>query len=107
MKPIFSHVTIVGLGLIGGSMALEIRKKGMADRVVGIATSEKNRAEALRRKAVDEVYPSVGDFLSESDLVVIATPVGKIIPLLQELRMYLKPEALVTDVGSVKMEIVR
>jgi prephenate dehydrogenase len=107
MKPIFPHVTIIGLGLIGGSIALEIRKKSMAHRVVGIATSEKNRAEALRRKAVDEAYPSVGDFLFESDLIVIATPVGRIIPLLQELRKYLKPGALVTDVGSVKMEIVR
>jgi prephenate dehydrogenase len=107
MKPIFPHVSIIGLGLIGGSIALELKSRGLAAKVVGVATTEMNRALALRRKAVDEAYPAIGEFLTQTDLVVIATPVGKILPLLQQIQKHLKPSALITDVGSVKGEIVR
>ncbi|MFO1519233.1 MAG: prephenate dehydrogenase/arogenate dehydrogenase family protein [bacterium] len=107
MKPLFPEVVIVGLGLIGGSLALELKKKKAALRVVGVSTSAENRDEALRRKAVDEAYAKPGDFLRRADLVVIATPVSKILPLLQQIKKFLKKGALVTDVGSVKGEIVR
>ncbi|MBL7685500.1 MAG: prephenate dehydrogenase/arogenate dehydrogenase family protein, partial [Deltaproteobacteria bacterium] len=107
MKAIFSKVAIVGLGLIGGSLALEIKKRKMATQVFGISTSAENREEALRRHAVDEAFAKGGDFLSEVDLVVVATPVGKIVPILQQLKPFLKTDALVTDVGSVKSDIIR
>ncbi len=107
MKPLFSHITIIGLGLIGGSIALEIKKKKLARHVVGVSTSLENRERALQLKAVDEAFASVGDFIEDSDLIIIATPVGLILPFLCQIKNHLKPDALVTDVGSVKGEIVR
>jgi prephenate dehydrogenase len=107
MKPIFPNIVIIGLGLIGGSIALELKKRKLALQVIGVSRSEENRKEALRLKAVDQVYSKVGPFISQADLVVIATPVMKIIPLLHEMKKHLKKDALVTDVGSVKENIVR
>jgi len=107
MKKIFPNVVIVGLGLIGGSIALELKKKKLADRVVGISRSAQNRKEALRRRAVDEAYSEVGSFIKKADLVILATPVGQIIPLAKKIISYLKPGALLTDVGSTKEQIVR
>src|SRR5262245_6175283 len=105
MRPFFPNVAIIGLGLIGGSIALELKRKHLAKKVVGVSRSRGNRREALRRKAVDEAFSRVGSFLSEADLVVLATPVNTVLSLLKEIRPFLKKEALVTDVGSVKAPI--
>ena len=91
MKPIFQTTVIIGLGLIGGSIALEIKKKNLANKVIGISRSSSNRRTALKRKAVDKTYSKMGPFLREADLVILATPVGTIIPLLRSIHPLLKP----------------
>lgn len=107
MKPIFKTVAIIGLGLIGGSIALEIKRKNLASKVIGVSRSVNNRRIALKRKAVDHAYPHLGDFLQEVDLVILATPVGTVISFLKKIQPFLNPKSLVTDVGSTKEEIVR
>jgi prephenate dehydrogenase len=107
VKPLFQNIAIVGLGLIGGSIALELKRKKLSPRIIGISRSAENRREALKLKAVDAAYSRVGSFLSEADLVILAAPVKAILPLLKNLKGFLKKDAMVTDVGSVKGEIVR
>ncbi len=107
MKPVFKTVAIIGLGLIGGSIALEIKRKNLALKVIGVSRSLSNRRVALKRKAVDQAYPNLGDFLQEADLVILATPVGTVISFLKKIQPFLNPKVLVTDVGSTKEEIVR
>ncbi len=103
---IFNQVIVIGLGLIGGSLALEIKAKGLARQVIGISRSLKNRREALRQKAVDSVYPKIGAFVSKADLIIIATPVESILFFLKELKPLLSARSLLTDVGSTKQKIV-
>lgn len=105
-NPLFNQIVVVGLGLIGGSLALEIKRHKLARKVVGVSRSKQNRKEALRRKAVDEVYPKLSSFVSEADLVILATPVESIIQLLREVKQWASPQALITDVGSSKLQIV-
>lgn len=59
-KFLFQHVAVIGLGLIGGSFALELKRKKLAARVIGVSRSLANRREALQKKAVDEVYAEAG-----------------------------------------------
>jgi arogenate dehydrogenase (NADP+) len=98
------NVGIVGLGLIGGSMGLDLRSRGL--RVLGVSRQEKTCQLALERGAVDEASVSL-DLLAAADLVVICTPLGAIAPTLTRLLPYLSPQTTVTDVGSVKAAIVQ
>lgn len=106
IKPIHK-VAIIGLGLMGGSFALEIKKHKLAKKVIGVSRASQNRREALRRNAVDEVHSEIGPYLKEADLIVLATPVQSILQLLSSLRPFLSPEAIVTDVGSTKEDIIK
>jgi cyclohexadieny/prephenate dehydrogenase len=102
MKPIFSNVAILGLGLIGGSLALDLKRLGLAKRVVGYNRSAESRKVALRRKACDEVFDDPKKAVKDADLVVLAVPVRTIPALAKTIAPLLKPGAIVTDVGSTK-----
>lgn len=98
------RITVVGLGLIGGSLALALRREGFAGEIAGC-----DRAEVLG-KARDRGVISAGDpdpiaASRESDVVVLATPVGAIIDLIERLGPVLPATTLLTDVGSTKREI--
>lgn len=98
---VFARVAVLGLGLLGGSVALAARQRGAAARVAGAARRRDVRDEALRLGAVDEVgdFPEVA---RGADLVVLATPVFAMAELVRRIAPELHPGALVTDVGSVK-----
>lgn len=106
-KFIFQNVVVMGLGLIGGSFALELRKQKLAAKVIGVSRSLTNRQEALRRKAVDEAYPQIAPFIKEADLILLATPVESIRTILKQIKPFLSKETLITDVGSSKQKIVQ
>ena len=95
-------MTIVGVGLIGGSLGLAAKQAGLVARVAGVSRSAANRAVALRRGLVDEACEDLAGPLGASDLVVLATPVGAITRLMPEVARGIPAGALVTDVGSVK-----
>jgi cyclohexadieny/prephenate dehydrogenase len=97
----FERVAVLGLGLLGGSLAGALRRRGIAGRVAGATRSGEARASALRRGLVDEVG-SPREAVVGADLVVLATPVFAMPPLLREVAGSLREGALVTDVGSVK-----
>jgi prephenate dehydrogenase len=108
------RVLIVGTGLIGGSIGLALRREGSAGlppskagatTVVGIDASAANAAAALAAGALDEVADDLGRGASDADVIVVATPVGEILPTVERLAAHAKSGAIVTDVGSTKATI--
>jgi len=97
-------VAIVGVGLIGGSFGLALRKAGFGGRLIGVSSPGAVR-DALARGAIDEALP-LAEGVAEADLVYLARPIGLIIETLGEIDQWLRPGALVTDAGSTKMQIV-
>jgi prephenate dehydrogenase len=102
----FRQVTIIGTGLIGGSLGLALKKRHLAARIVGC-----DRPPVLERAqecgAIDAGISNPADAVQGSDLVVLATPVLPIIDLIERLGPALPVKTLVTDVGSTKAEIVQ
>jgi prephenate dehydrogenase len=104
-KPLFETVAIVGVGLIGGSVGLALRDRGVAKRIVGIGRKPSSLDVALARGAVDAVTTDLSDGVEAADLVIIATPVARIVDAARAVAA-LRPKTLTTDVGSTKAEIV-
>ncbi len=96
---------VVGLGLIGGSMALELKAKGFASEVVGVDSSSEHAKQAQTLGLVDSIS-AFEVACSEADFVILATPVNQVNLLLTRALDCLKPGAVVTDVGSTKAVIV-
>lgn len=99
------QITIVGTGLIGGSLGLALRKGGFRGKIVG-CDSRAVLARAKRARAIDLGLADPVEASQGSDVVVLATPVGSIIELIERLAPQLSPSTLLTDVGSTKGEIV-
>jgi prephenate dehydrogenase len=93
-------VAIIGVGLIGGSLGQALRRSKRY-RVLGIARRPATLREAKRAGAIDAGSTNLRD-VYQADIVVLATPVDSIIPVIRMIRGFLKPHAIVTDVGSVK-----
>ncbi|MBO4644456.1 MAG: prephenate/arogenate dehydrogenase family protein [Alphaproteobacteria bacterium] len=103
----FHQAAVVGIGLIGSSLARVLRQKGLADRITGAARSEKNRKTALDLGVVDEAFEKPSDAVKGADIVFVCTPVGSIAETVAGFVPALKTGAIVSDVGSVKAEIIR
>jgi prephenate dehydrogenase len=99
------QITIIGTGLIGGSFALAARKAGFTGPIVG-CDRESVLQKARDFGAIDQAVTSPEEAVRGSDLVVLATPVGSIIDLLERIGPLVSAEALLTDVGSTKTEIM-
>jgi prephenate dehydrogenase len=99
------QITIVGAGLIGGSLGLALRKKGFKGKIIGCDQADVLRV-AKKVKAIDQGISDPIKACHASNLVVLATPVGTIIDLIERLAPHLPADALVTDVGSTKSEVV-
>jgi arogenate dehydrogenase (NADP+) len=97
-------IGIVGLGLIGGSLGMDLRSRGFY--VIGVSGREQTCQRAIARGAADEAGRDLS-LLAAADLVFACTPLGSIEPTVRELIPHLAPGAIVTDVGSVKTPVVR
>lgn len=102
----FAKIVIFGVGLIGGSFALALRRAGMVGTVVGVGRSPEAMARALELGIVDEVAPSVADAMRGAALVLLAAPVAQTGAILSSLLPYLEPGTVVTDAGSTKSDVV-
>jgi prephenate dehydrogenase len=102
----FHQITIVGTGLVGGSFGLALKKHGFRGTIVGCdrkpVLPKARKLRAIDRAVADPIAACAG-----SDLVLLATPVGGIVQLIEKLAPHLPPSTLLTDVGSTKSEIVR
>ena len=103
----FQQITILGPGLLGASLAMAVKKHGLALRVTTWSRRPKSRAKCLNHSWCDAVLDTLEEAVAGSDLVVICTPVQTIVPLLTQIRPALATGALVTDVGSTKSLICR
>jgi len=102
---IFDRVVIVGPGLIGGSLGIVLRERGLAGRVVGVGHRQASLDRAIEKGAVDETTLDAEAAASDADLVVLATRVELIVEQIGALGPRIKAGALLTDVGSVTGEI--
>jgi prephenate dehydrogenase len=101
----FRQITIIGTGLIGGSLGLALKAAGFGGKVVGCDRSAVlDRARGMR--AIDLGTEDPIEAVTGSDLIVLATPVGGIIDLIERIGPIVPPDALITDVGSTKKEII-
>jgi prephenate dehydrogenase len=102
----FKQVTIVGVGLIGGSLGMILKRDGLADSVVGVGRRIENLKTAVELGAIDRYVSDAKDGVREADLVILATPVDTYERHVKEWGSCLKSGALVSDVGSVKGALV-
>lgn len=101
------QVSILGLGLMGGSLGLAIKQRMPGVRVHGYARATRTRTEAQRRNAVDSAFDNPADAVAQSDLVVICTPVLTMPDVLRASLPHLKSNVIVTDVGSTKSTVMQ
>jgi cyclohexadieny/prephenate dehydrogenase / 3-phosphoshikimate 1-carboxyvinyltransferase len=100
------RIAIVGVGLIGGSLGLALRRAGLAREIVGIGRSQQNLDVALARGIVDRAGQDAA-LVAGAELVVLATPGSLLGPVAAAVAPHLAPDAIVTDAGSVKASVVR
>ncbi len=106
MSVLYDRVALIGLGLVASSMALAMREAGLAGEIVGTARSAETRAIAGELGLCDRITDTAAEAAEGADLVVLATPVGVMGAVAEEIGPHLKPGAVVTDVGSVKRAVV-
>ena len=100
------QITIVGVGLIGGSFALALRAAGLEINIVGAGRSLQNLKRAKERGIVDSYSTSLSEAVAGSDVVLLTTPVGATDKIMQELAPACGPDTIVTDAGSVKQSMI-
>ena len=103
---LFKRVAFIGIGHIGSSMALAIRRAGLAGSIVACDKSPAARKAALKLKIVDTATADIAKAVTGADLVIIATPISTNAAIAKAMAPHLKPGAIVTDVGSVKQEVI-
>jgi prephenate dehydrogenase len=99
-------LTIIGVGLIGGSIGLAAKRRGVCRRVLGVGRQEETLARAVAGGAIDRGLLDVGEALAESDLAVFCTPVDRIADQVLSGAPRCRPGTLLTDAGSTKAAIV-
>jgi len=107
MTELFGRVALIGIGLIGSSLAHAIHRMKLAGDITGYARSEATREKAKELGLVDAVFPTAREAVDGADLVILCSPVGTYAALAAEIGPALKPGATLTDVGSVKGAVVR
>ena len=105
-KPV-DQLTIVGVGLIGGSVGLAAKTRGLARRVVGVGRDDRNLARAHANGAIDSFTTDLKEAASEADLIVVCTPVNRVASDVRTAAHAAPARCLITDVGSTKGNIVR
>ena len=106
-KPHFDRVALIGVGLIGSSMAHGMRRAGLAGHIAGYAHTPEIVARAKKVGFADSMHDDLASCVKDADLVVLAAPVGAFASIAQAIAKDLKPGAIVSDTGSVKGAVFR
>lgn len=106
-KPIFGHIALIGIGLIGSSISHAARRHGLVRTISANARSKATLETAARLKLADSLHDDPADAVRDADAVFLCTPVGTFGELAARIAPALKKGAIVTDVGSVKMAVIR
>jgi cyclohexadieny/prephenate dehydrogenase len=105
-SPLFERVALIGVGLIGASLGLVLKREGLAGYVVGCARTQATLDKALELDIVDEATADPAAAVAGADLVMLCTPVGTFAKTTATIAGHLKPGAVVSDVGSVKQAVI-
>ena len=106
MKNNFDTVCIIGLGLIGGSLGLSMKKNNFDSKITGYAKTEKTLLRAVERGFIDHAEKSLVKAVDGADLVILATPLSTFRPIIEEIAPFLKKGSIVTDTGSAKFTVL-
>jgi prephenate dehydrogenase len=101
----FGKVTIVGVGLIGASLGLALKRAGVVDAVYGVGRSKANLDQAIAMGAIDAVI-SLEDAAKQSQVIVLCVPVAQMRATFTALEPFLEPHTLITDAGSTKGDVI-
>ena len=104
---LFGKMTIIGVGLLGASLAKACKERDLVEEVAGYGRNRENLEKARALKIIDYCPTDLAEAVKDADLIVLCTPVTTIIPLIQNMIARIRPGALITDVGSVKEPIVK
>jgi prephenate dehydrogenase len=104
---LFNKVVVFGVGLIGGSFALALRKAGAVDTLVGFGRSEQPLVHAKQLGIIDRIGKDIAAEVADADLVMLATPVGQMAELMAHIAPHVGPRTIITDGGSTKSNVVR
>jgi prephenate dehydrogenase len=103
----FRKLVVVGVGLLGGSVALAARRHNLAREIVGYGRNKKKLRLAKRKKIIDDYVVQGDDIPDGVDFLILATPVQTIVPIVGSFLHSIEPGCIISDVGSVKEKIVR
>lgn len=102
----FKKIVIFGVGLIGGSVALALKKQPNTPQIIGVGRSNQSLQEAFQLGLIDSAETDIAKALQDADLVFIATPVAQTPTILRAIRPYLNSATVVTDAGSTKSDVI-
>lgn len=106
-KPRINKLVVIGVGLIGGSFALALKRAGMVRQVVGVGRSRKNLKDALRLGVIDKAETDAAHAVAGADLVLVGAPVGQMPGIFARIAPFLSPQTVVTDAGSTKQDVIK
>ena len=101
-----NKITIIGVGLIGGSLALALKERNLAKVVFGYGRDQSRLEEAQKSNIIDTFSTNIKEAIDEANIVVIATPVGTFKDILGQIEPLISSNVIITDVGSTKSDIV-
>lgn len=99
-------LVIFGVGLIGGSVALALKKAGNGTHIVGVGRNEDALNTALELRVIDSASSNIGGAVEDADLILIATPVAQTPTILAAIKPHLNPKTVITDAGSTKGDVL-
>src|SRR5262249_19058583 len=105
--PIFKKIALIGVGLIGSSIAHASRRRGLAEHIAGYVPRAETRAKAQAAGFADSLHAEIAPAVENADLVVLCTPIGTYGALAAQIAPHLMKGAIISDVGSVKTVVVR
>ncbi len=101
------HIALIGVGLIGGSFVLDLKRQGLIEHVHGIDIDENNLERALERQVIHSASGKIDEAITKADLIMLATPIRQFPAILEKLQPYIRPDTIITEVGSTKSEVVQ
>ena len=106
MKPFFEKVALIGVGLIGGSLARALKKHGLCNSITGYGRNVDELEKAVRLGVIDDFGHSIKETVENSDLIVLAVPMSAFESVFTEMSDVVSDRTLITDVGSAKVSVI-
>jgi prephenate dehydrogenase len=103
---VIDHLVIIGVGLIGGSFALDLKKKGLVGHITGVGRGRANLEKARELGIIDVIADSAAEAVKDADLVLLAIPVGAMAAVFRDIADALPPRCILTDAGSTKQDVI-